>query len=63
MKCNVGAGDRIFRFIVGIVIAVLGIVFQTWWGLIAIIPLGTALFKFCPLYVPLKISTEKKEKS
>ena len=62
MKCNVGAIDRLMRIVVGLIVAILGVWFNSWWGLVGLVPLATGLFKFCPLYVPLKISTEKKEK-
>ena len=61
MKCNVGSIDRLLRIIAGLVIAILGVLFDSWWGLVGIIPLATGLFRFCPLYVPFKISTTKKE--
>jgi hypothetical protein len=61
MTCNIGKSDKMVRIVVGIVIAILGIAFKSWWGLLAIIPLGTALISWCPLYVPLKMSTVKKE--
>jgi len=57
MKCNVGTTDRVIRIIVGIVIIALGVYFNSWWGLIGIIPLVTGLFKWCPVYIPFKIST------
>ena len=62
MKCNVGSVDRLLRIIVGLIIAILGVVFDSWWGLVGLVPLATGLFQFCPLYVPFKLSTEKKEK-
>ena len=62
MKCNVGTIDRLMRIVVGLIIAILGVWFDSWWGLVGLVPLGTGLFKFCPLYVPFKISTEKKDK-
>ena len=61
MKANMGGVDRIIRLLLGIVIAVLGVLYQSWLGLIAIIPLGTALIKRCPLYMPFGISTCKTE--
>jgi len=61
MKCNVGTIDRLMRIVVGLIIAILGVWFDSWWGLVGLVPLATGLFKFCPLYVPLKISTEKKK--
>ncbi|WP_340111789.1 YgaP family membrane protein [Maribellus mangrovi] len=63
MKYNVGSVDRLLRIIVGLIIAILGVIFDSWWGLIGIVPLATGLFKFCPLYVPFSISTTNKKDS
>ncbi|MBK8394566.1 MAG: DUF2892 domain-containing protein [Leptospiraceae bacterium] len=60
MKCNMGKTDRIIRGVMGLIIAGVGIYFSSWFGLIGIIPIGTAIFRFCPIYVPFKISTEGK---
>lgn len=60
MLKNIGAADRIIRLVIGVVVAVIGIVFHSWWGLLALIPLLTAAVGFCPLYAPFKISTTKK---
>jgi type IV secretory pathway TrbD component len=60
MKSNVGPVDRLLRIIVGLAIAILGVVFENWWGLVGIVLIATGLFKFCPLYWALKISTLKK---
>jgi len=62
MKHNVGSVDRLLRIILGLLIAILGVVFDSWWGLIGVIPLATGLFSFCPLYFLLKLSTVNKEK-
>jgi type IV secretory pathway TrbD component len=62
MKCNVGGVDRLVRIIAGLLIAILGVVFDSWWGLVGIVPLATGLFQFCPLYFPLKISTASKKR-
>ncbi len=61
MKANVGSIDRLLRVIVGLIIAIIGVILDSWWGLIGIIPLATGLFRFCPLYCPLKISTTEKD--
>lgn len=60
MKKNVGSADQIIRWIIGIVIAALGIYYKNWWGLVAVIPIGTALFNFCPIWWATGISTRKK---
>ncbi len=63
MTCNIGKSDKAVRIVIGLVIVVLGIVFKSWWGLLGLIPVLTALIGWCPLYVPLKISTRKDEKT
>ena len=60
MKCNMGKGDRIFRVIMGIVLLGAGFYFKSWWGLIGLVPLGTAIVRWCPAYVPFGLSTAKK---
>jgi amino acid transporter len=66
MKKNMGTADRIVRIIAALVIGYLilngtlaGTV-GTILGIIAIVFLLTSIFSFCPLYLPLKISTLKK---
>ena len=63
MKRNIGKADKTIRIVLGVVIIVVGIVFKSWWGLIGILPIGTAIVGFCPPYELFKISTVKKEKS
>jgi len=64
-----GALDRIIRTILAVVVVVLYFTKQISGtaaiilGIIAVIFLLTSLIGFCPLYVPFKISTQKKEKS
>lgn len=55
---NVGGIDKILRIVVGL--GLLSLIFigpKTWWGLIGLIPLGTALLGNCPLYSILGVST------
>jgi sulfite exporter TauE/SafE len=61
MKKNMGKTDRTLRIIAGIIILAAGLYLKSWWGLIGLIPLGTALIGWCPLYVPFKISTGEKD--
>ena len=59
MKCNVGKTERMIRIVLGIIIAVAGVYFKSWWGIVAIVPLITAFAGFCPLYKLLGINTCK----
>jgi len=57
MKKNVGKTDRSIRIILGLGIAAVGIYFDSWWGLLSIIPFATALAGNCPLYSLIGLST------
>ena len=60
MKINVGSTERLLRIIVGVVMIGLGLYFQSWWGVVGLIPLLTGLFRFCPLYKMLGMNTCKR---
>jgi hypothetical protein len=53
----VGKRDRILRVVVGLVLLGLGLVFDSWWGAVGIIPLITASIGWCPLYTLAGFST------
>ena len=61
MKKNIGKSDKIVRYILGVAIIVAGIALKSWWGLVGLIPLLTAVINWCPLYVPFGIKTTGKE--
>ncbi len=63
MKNNIGRTDKIIRLILGVIAGALGIIFQSWWGLIGLVLILTAFINWCPLYVPFRISTNKKLKA
>ena len=63
MKANIGKTDRWIRIIVGLGILVAGFVFKSWWGLVGLVPLLTAIIRWCPLYVPCGLSSCKTEQS
>lgn len=67
MKQNMGTIDRAIRILLAIVFVVLyfsGVVTGTF-GIILLVFAGifilTSLVSFCPLYVPFKLSTRKKQ--
>lgn len=57
MKLNVGTIDRILRIIAGLALLGAGWYFKSWWGLVGLLPLLTATFRFCPAYLPFDLST------
>ena len=64
---NMGKTDRIIRIVVALVIGVLyftNVISGTLaliLGILAVIFLLTSFVSFCPLYLPFKFSTMKKE--
>lgn len=62
MDKNVGKTDKVIRIVLGLGIAAAGIYFKSWWGLVALIPLLTAMVGTCGLYLPFGLSTCKVRK-
>jgi len=62
MKCNIGKADRMVRIILGIVIILIGVYFKSWWGAVGLLPILTAIIRWCPAYVPFGISSCEGEK-
>jgi hypothetical protein len=60
MKANVGNIDKWIRVVLGVVIIFVGLFFQSWWGLIGLLPLVTGLFNYCPAYSLIGASTKTK---
>lgn len=58
-KTNVGGIDRILRIVVGaaLLIAYVLLPSASWLLLIGVVPLATGLFRTCPLYSVLGMST------
>ncbi len=64
MVCNVGGIDKVLRAVVGLALLSLMFVLDgtaRWWGLIGLVPLGTALLSYCPLYSVIGLSTRPKK--
>lgn len=58
MKANVGGIDRILRIVVGLVLIALAATGTVGaWGWIGVVPLLTGVFRFCPAYPLLGMST------
>jgi len=63
MKENVGGFDKYLRIAIGVVILIVGYIYESWWGLIGIIPLLTGLVNRCGLYYLIGVSTCKTVES
>ena len=61
-KTNVGMADRVIRLILAAAIIAAGVYFQSWLGLIALVPLVTAFVRWCPAYATFGLSTCSHEK-
>ncbi|RME76702.1 MAG: DUF2892 domain-containing protein [Chloroflexi bacterium] len=64
MSANVGGADRIIRIVLGIILAAAGFFVMSGTlgivvGVIGLVLLVTGAIGWCPLYIPLKISTRK----
>lgn len=59
MKTNVGGIDRILRLLIGLGILVAGWYYHSWFGLIGLVPILTAIIRFCPAYLPLGLNSCK----
>ncbi len=60
MKANIGIIDRSLRIVVGLLLIGLtlgGVIGM--WGWLGVLPLATGLFRFCPAYSLLGISSCK----
>lgn len=60
MTANVGGIDRIARISVGALLIIWALTGGPLWAWVGIVPLATGLFKFCPFYPLLGMSTCKK---
>ena len=61
MKENIGDADKALRLIAGIAALGAGFYFQSWWGALGLVLLGTAAIGWCPPYALLGINTCSKE--
>ena len=58
MKSNVGGIDRILRIVLGLALLAMTLTGTIGvWGWIGLVPLGTAVLGFCPLYSMLGLNT------
>lgn len=67
MKLNVGSKDRWIRIIVGLIVLVAHYVYYAVtgyycvWANIGYLFILTGIFRFCPLYIPFKINTNRQK--
>jgi hypothetical protein len=60
MKQNVGKTDAGVRLIVGFLVLLAGYSYATWWGLLGLLILASAILRFSLIYKLLGISTAEK---
>ncbi len=61
MKANVGTLDRALRIIVGLILIGLTLSGNIGvWGWIGVVPLLTGIFRFCPAYTLIGVSSCKR---
>lgn len=57
MKQNVGDTERLIRIILGLLIIAAGLYYQSWWGVIGLVPLVTGFVRYCPAWSAFGINT------
>ncbi len=62
MDQNIGRMERYARLAAGGAILGAGIYFQSWLGLIGVVPVATAVLGYCPAYSLIGFSTAPKER-
>jgi len=63
MAPNIGGIDRALRAIAGVAVLSLTFVsYQSWYALLGLVPVVTALVGWCPLYALLGMSTCQAKK-
>ncbi len=66
MKRNMGIADRVIRVVLAVVVGVLYFTGQLTGtaavvlGILAVVFLATGIVGFCPLYLPLRLSTRRR---
>lgn len=59
MKKNIGVIDRVIRIVVGVSLLVWAFTGGPAWAYVGIVPLFTALVRWCPAYSLLGLKTGK----
>ena len=54
---NVGNAERVVRVLAGVAIGAAGVYYQSWFGLIGLVPMATGAFGYCPPYQLMGINT------
>lgn len=62
MPENVGNIDQAIRIAAGLIILAVGLYYQSFWGLIGLVPLVTGLACRCPAYALLHLATNRNER-
>jgi len=59
MSCSINKPNKAVRIVAGIVIILLGILFESWLGVLGVLPILFATFGYCPLCTLRNISSKK----
>lgn len=54
---NMGTLDSLIRVSLGALILIAGVLYESWWGVIGLVPLLTGAVSWCPIYKLFGIST------
>ena len=48
MQCNINKKNKVIRLTIALCSFILGVMFQSWWGLLGFVPLYTITIAWCP---------------
>lgn len=63
MACNVGGIDRVLRIVAGVALIAWALLGGPVWAWIGVVPLATGALGWCPVYLPLGLSTCKTKQN
>lgn len=59
MNINLANWDRILRALIGVVLLAWAIAGGPWWTYVGLVLIGTAAWRFCPIYALFRIGTRR----
>lgn len=57
LKKNVGYMDSIIRVLIGTLILIAGLYYESYWGFVGLIPVISGAISFCPIYKLFNMET------
>ena len=62
MKSNVGSYDAAVRFVGGCLVLLIAHHYGSWWGLVGVVSMLSAMVSYCPVYAVFGVDTTACDK-